>query len=281
MQKWLRSIDWLAINTSALVLVLGLWSIQVCIEAAQQPAHTQTQNGSCAVTPEDQARETFWVRATCDPVSFFTLLLAIFSGLLTIVSFIQIRFLIRADATGRITAEAARDNAKAALDAVSVSSESQRAHIWMERIDFKVTRDASRVVTGHKIDYKLINSGQTPGIVRRVVMNCFRGPSNEWLPVPNYEGASINQVGLVAPARGHQAHDQSFLYPVADLISDLPEFAAETRRLILYGYIEYIDIFDQSAEHRSGFAYRIPFDTAGNVTGDPSFQGPESYWHYS
>jgi hypothetical protein len=60
-----------------------------------------------------------WNWTTQDPVSFYTSVLALFTGALVIVSAIQIRFLIRAEITARRAAIAARRSAIAARKGVS------------------------------------------------------------------------------------------------------------------------------------------------------------------
>jgi hypothetical protein len=49
-----------------------------------------------------------WNWTTEDPVSFYTSILALFTGVLVVISAIQIRFLIRADQTARLMAETAQ-----------------------------------------------------------------------------------------------------------------------------------------------------------------------------
>ena len=56
-----------------------------------------------------------WDRTWSDPVAFYTFVLSIFTGLLAIIALIQIGFLIRSNKTARITAEAAKQSADAAV----------------------------------------------------------------------------------------------------------------------------------------------------------------------
>lgn len=57
----------------------------------------------------------FWRWTTAEPVALYTAVLSFFSGVLVVVSFVQIRYLIRADKTARISAIAANLSARAAI----------------------------------------------------------------------------------------------------------------------------------------------------------------------
>ena len=67
--------------------------------------------------PNPSGRELaiIWDRTWSDPVAFYTFVLSIFTGLLAIIALIQIGFLIRSNKTARITAEAAKQSADAAV----------------------------------------------------------------------------------------------------------------------------------------------------------------------
>jgi hypothetical protein len=73
--------------------------------AISQRPHSITKQQS-NFAPQELKHEkceerSFWARTVCDPVAGFTAALALFSGLLTVVSFVQIRFLVRADVNAR------------------------------------------------------------------------------------------------------------------------------------------------------------------------------------
>lgn len=73
-------------------------------------------NGGAGNTASNkQPAESFWDRTWSDPLDLYTLLLAVFTGALVIVSAVQIRFLIRADKTAKISADAAYLSARAAI----------------------------------------------------------------------------------------------------------------------------------------------------------------------
>ena len=64
---------------------------------------------------ENKHNETLWERTTNDPIAFYTLLLAVFTGGLTFASIWQGYFLVRADKTARTAADAALTTAQTAI----------------------------------------------------------------------------------------------------------------------------------------------------------------------
>jgi hypothetical protein len=118
MREWIRSIDWLSISTSALILVIVILIIgPVAPRESHQPNYKLGEAESCEPALHDTPAEVFRLRLQCDPAAYFTLWLAIFSAVLTITTFAQIGFLIRADGTARTSANAAKRSAEAAIAA--------------------------------------------------------------------------------------------------------------------------------------------------------------------
>lgn len=74
--------------------------------------------------PVGQRLAIIWERTWDDPVAFYTFVLSIFTLLLAIISALQMRFLIRADRTARIAADAAKRSADAARDAADAAKKS-------------------------------------------------------------------------------------------------------------------------------------------------------------
>jgi len=100
----------------AVAAVLRCSAIHVPQQRDQQgdksaPAETK------AVTNQEDSSESFWRRTTNDPVSLYTGVLALLTAILVIVAIVQIRFLIRADDTSTIAANAALASANAAISA--------------------------------------------------------------------------------------------------------------------------------------------------------------------
>jgi hypothetical protein len=105
------------------LLATSLWAVVSVAQTPPQDQHIEkAEPRTDANGNQHKIAKSFWERASIiwertwdDPVAFYTLILGIFTGLLFTVSATQIYFLIRADKTARITAEAANLNAKAAI----------------------------------------------------------------------------------------------------------------------------------------------------------------------
>jgi hypothetical protein len=92
-----------------------------CVSLSSEPLpetkHDETSNASTADNPGQNKNpksrwERIWERTWDDPIAFYTFMLAVFTGVLGTVSIVQIAFLIRADKTSRIAANAARESAE-------------------------------------------------------------------------------------------------------------------------------------------------------------------------
>ena len=90
-----------------------------------EPTYISRRNPE-GTTHKQENTDEFWNKTKSDPVSYFTYILSVFTGVLGVVSIIQIGFLIQSDRTARIAANAANLNAQAAIGAelpiISLSS---------------------------------------------------------------------------------------------------------------------------------------------------------------
>jgi hypothetical protein len=97
------------------LLATAVWAVaSVTIPAAQDQHVAQSNARPDSAKTFGKRLSIIWDRTWEDPVAFYTFVLSIFTGLLAIVTATQIVFLIRADRTARITAEAAKKSAEAA-----------------------------------------------------------------------------------------------------------------------------------------------------------------------
>jgi hypothetical protein len=83
-------------------------------EPPEKHEHTQKSDQKPA---SNNPLKNFWNWTTADAVSFYTFVLAIFTGVLSVIAIVQIRYLVRADKTARISADAANLSANAAVAA--------------------------------------------------------------------------------------------------------------------------------------------------------------------
>jgi hypothetical protein len=157
----------LAISLACTVLffVNELWR---SFKSPQQP-----QNQTHSEHPEYKAKHDnifadAWNWTTQDPVSFYTSLLAIFTGALVIVSVIQIRYLIRADETARMSAEAAKRAAQAANSSNDLTREifvaEQRPWLLWRIPKITTVTKAGRHLTIKIVGGEIENIGKTPAL---------------------------------------------------------------------------------------------------------------------
>jgi hypothetical protein len=136
------------------------------VSAVKQNANTNADQRQ----PTKSLRQRFttiWNRTWDDPVAFYTFVLSIFTGLLAVVSAFQIFFLIRADKTARLSAEAAQTAAKSAMEGNQLTREifvaEQRP--WLL---WRLPAAAHIIKIGHqlniRIDGEVENIGNTPAL---------------------------------------------------------------------------------------------------------------------
>jgi hypothetical protein len=128
-----------------------------------------------------------WNWTTQDAVSFYTSMLALFTGALVTVSAIQIRFLIRADISARRSAIAARRAADASIRQARIAetalTQLERPHMFIWGIRSSVpsmvftssTRpnDEPKVVRDNAhFNYSVSNGGKLAGVIETVSIAC-------------------------------------------------------------------------------------------------------------
>jgi len=106
----------------AVLLLAGFAFAQSSQSPPKEQHQTATQQTPAASAEEKQPPKSFgqslaiiWARTWEDPVAFFTFALACLTGALVVVSLMQGYFLLRADRTARLAAEAADSSARAAI----------------------------------------------------------------------------------------------------------------------------------------------------------------------
>jgi hypothetical protein len=108
------------------LLVLLLTTIcGLTLSATRQPTHHPQQKSSSEKPnpkhDEQQRSKTIWQRTADDPIALYTAMLVGLTGVLALVSIVQIAFLTRADQTTRVVADAARKQAEVAEKTLTLS----------------------------------------------------------------------------------------------------------------------------------------------------------------
>jgi hypothetical protein len=176
------------------LLAASLWAVVSVAQPPPQDQHIEkAESRTDANGSQHKIAKTFgerlsiiWERTWDDPVAFYTFILGIFTALLATVSLAQIGFLLRADKTARITAEAANLNAIAAIGSelplvvvnqlglTEIESAPPQAGL---RLD-----EAAPMVSRLTLDFK--NNGRTPA---EAITQCVEWIVADKLPeIPDY-----------------------------------------------------------------------------------------------
>jgi hypothetical protein len=142
----------------ALFFANELWR---SLESPHTPAYERSTSGSNQKTEKNNPFNEVWEWATHDAITVYTGILAIFTGVLSVVSIIQIRYLIRADylarrslIAGRQAAIVAKKAADAALLNAQAAAATERAYI---------SGGGGAEPNGTTFRFDINNYGKTPG----------------------------------------------------------------------------------------------------------------------
>jgi hypothetical protein len=222
---------------------------------------TQEQYSQQNRTNEDSKVELQKI-VTDQRLATYTLALAVFTGLLVLVSVFQIALLLSADKTATETAKAAKKSADAATSAANTSAQAleiaQRAILTTD--DWDLRPESFGPNLGAQFVFNLINSGPTPA---ETIEAIFRSRIDANLPdVPDWEPLTPYP-GFVRPNFKITIYAQKW-----NPISPANYQAIVDGRFFMwtYGRIVYRDIFKKTFE--LGFAVKcfLLKDQAGNIT---------------
>jgi len=247
----------IGIFLSLIAFSLGsVFGLQEPVQQLQPSPQTQQKE------TESPSGETFWQRATTDPVAFFTLWLTVFTAVLAI-STIGLWVV-----TWRASVAQARDMDRSIdLSERSLVS-NRRAFVFASGLESRwiVERNVGRPDRYHwRLQVVWHNSGETPTKRLRQSTQCVLRDSllgdNEVLP----EGHLSPGSGLLGP----KASSCGGLTPQLPNPALSPEDIALVIRgdkfLYIHGWIRYSDVFPGTPEHVTKFCWRVmpvgaPFD---------------------
>ena len=184
-----------------------------------------------------------------DKIARYTWWLALLTGGLVVTATVQGYFLLRADKTARIAANAARLSADAAI-----AAERARFYIVIESHNLTnmiyLARNGALRGENISIKYRFQNYGKTPGIVRELTLDSRiatdpADPSGHPVYITEFPEYMIGANGMTETA---------FYNPMLAL--EAPQVEAmgrNTARLWFYGRLYYDDIFGNPQVHRFYF----------------------------
>lgn len=241
MLNWLRRIDWLAISTSAAVLVAALLFVRIVEPEDCTKVEGNGTGGaspkSSAVSPEGR-------------IADYTEVLAYFTALLAIVSLFQGVMLYRSNNTATVSADAAKDAAKAAQLSADALTAIERAYVFLGKeitcqIDWPTTTGEERK---SKIAIRFKNLGKTPAILKEIHWGVIRmagapnGVDAAKLPGGPLPVSIILSSGDASRQLTHEFSIQG---------KDVDSINLGREQLYLTGRVIYDDVFGKS--HETGF----------------------------
>lgn len=156
---------------SGLLLYRSLFLNKHVVININKEKYTETLQNDKREDSKDKEIETFWQRTVSEPISFYTFVLAIFTGLLALVAVFQIAHLIRSNTEATKAANAAEKAANAAIASNEISRgimiAEQRPWIAVEvNVAGPLAYDAKGWDAGVRwhipLKYNLRNLGKTP-----------------------------------------------------------------------------------------------------------------------
>jgi hypothetical protein len=214
------------------------------------PQKTQDESDREVKAQEEKASSDRWM--------------TIFNGLLAAFTLVLVAIGAWQGWQNKKSADAARDAAIAAISQVDSIKTSERAYVKMSHLPPGIVfRD-----TGVYVHLNVQNFGHTPARVTDVVVAIHSLPQTSDLPVkPDYSGLGR------APSQAFLVPGDAFNLPRNKHFDDLitAKIKAGAERLVVLGYIDYIDQF--TSRHRAGYAreYRFHMDIRSPNTTEEAF----------
>jgi len=264
--------------TAAAILLLLALSVGACAfyewgkssKPPQQETNQPANSHPKASANENSQSKSLWERLALileksldDPIAFFTLILACFTGLLVIVSFIQIWFLIHADHLAEEAGQTAKESTNIARQALIAG---QRAFI---SVNFRPSANLdinSGKVTQYSFTPVWYNAGETPtrDMSNHISIMLFPGdiPADWDFPdlwPRNVEEKDRRPIPLGAAPKA--SVDGQAVGVAVDRIANV---IGGREKLYMWGWAKYRDVFPGTKKHVTRFAIKI------EIGGDPS-----------
>lgn len=251
-----------------ILIALALWIFVVLpiyygprySEAAYAQQHTEQKSSS-----NDRETQPLWVPT--DSVGLYTLVLAVFTGLLAVVAVFQGAMLLRADGTARTSADAAKRSADAAIAAgaarllITPVSHNYWDVAGQYAAMFPNSPDMGNFGTPIEVSFCIKNYGKTPGTLIHILTDiALADTPPPDLPPPKNSPfkATMSDLQLpidsIVPERGATENiTVTLAYPLN--ITDAIAIRDGKNALWFWGGVIYWDVFDRECEQR--FAFRL------------------------
>lgn len=217
------------------LIVFSLW-IFVAL-----PLYYGSSNDAAAYncSAQENKNDGFWKKTRCDPIAFFTASLVGFTGVLA-VSTIGLWWTTWRGSERQSRDMTALERAFVAVTGITITTISQHG-----------------IILDYIVQLNVVNSGRTPALDfdSRANLGIFDAiPTNFRFP-----DGRINQM----PAKVTLTAQMQTTLPVHLFIQDAVALHERRKKGLIWGWIEYNDIFPDSPRHRAEFCMMI------EVTSDP------------
>jgi hypothetical protein len=221
----------------------------------------QSEQQSSAKRPAKKADNVSDAEKADDRIARYTLWLAVLTGGLVLMAGIQGYFLLRADKTARISADAARISAEAAKASAESVPNVERAYVFLriERISFQLRRidtpSMRSPASSLSARFNFVNHGKTPAVIREIRAGVRRLPGDlpedAWVEEARFPLAvNVLGSGQAFEGGGFQVGDEEAMTDdAADLITAGGLF------IYFYGHLVYQDVFGNDRETQ--FCWRL------------------------
>jgi hypothetical protein len=219
--------------------------------------------------PSENILGAFWGWTTKDSISFYTAMLFVVTAILAGVSFVQIRFLIRADKTARISANAAKESADVARASSEAAIAFERPYVRISEIKASIRGDGINIVfqnTGILREPSAIcvieNYGKTPAFVEKTQAQLMFSADDPQMTLER--GKPIPIVTLKT------GQSYRFEVPLGEVISQQRAEAIQSgeQHFWLHFNFVYRDVLGKTHQTPDKWKYSFPLD---------SFSGGTSY----
>jgi hypothetical protein len=193
--------------------------------------------------------KTFWERTTSDPVAFFTLVLAVSTGGLWLVT---IGLYVAGERQIKIAGRAA-DTAERALVA------GQRAFVSVAFRHNAVRNVHTKKITHWTFAPIWTNAGDTPtrGMRNHINIHIFDGPIPTDWEFPDLWSASVPSGLRISVPMGIAPKSSIEGQSLSITVETVDEVVSGSKQLFMWGWAEYGDVFPDTSKHITRFAVRI------------------------
>jgi hypothetical protein len=230
-------------------LFLGVFLAVAILAIGMLFAPSRSLSAETATPHQTVEAQSLWIPT--DSVVLYTLVLAAFTALLVVVSGWQGYFLLRADKTARIAANAATKSADAAFAA-------ERAIFFIVIEAHNLSQIIANVENGgvlgagenFSIKYRFQNYGKTPGIIKALVLDLMINTD----PVdPPIQPVTIKEFPEYMIGADGSTKEDWFSPTIAPNVLQVQAIGRNNARLWFYGRLYYDDVFGNQQVHKFYF----------------------------